>query len=66
MYMEYLYSIFFVDLKQFNEIIKVGQSLSELVLDLDPDLECQSKVKSGFEYFMLMLPTSFSFKICDK
>ena len=36
-------------MKQLNEIIKISQSLSELVLDVDPDLERQSKVKSGLE-----------------
>ena len=38
-----------LNMKQLNEIIKISQSLSELVLDVDPDLERQSKVKSGLE-----------------
>ena len=38
-----------LNMKQLNEIIKISQSLSELVLDVDPDLERQSNVKSGLE-----------------
>ena len=38
-----------LNMKQLNEIIKISQSLSELVLDVDPDLERQSQVKSGLE-----------------
>jgi hypothetical protein len=38
-----------LNMKQLNDIINISQSLSELVLDVDPDLERQSKVKSGLE-----------------
>ena len=36
-------------MKQLNEIIKTSQALSDLVEDLDPMLERQSKIKSGLK-----------------
>ena len=38
-----------LNMKQLNEIINISQSWSEPVLDCDPDLEHQSKVKSGLD-----------------
>ena len=38
-----------LNMKQLNEIIKTSQALSDLVEDLDPMLERQSKIKSGLK-----------------